>query len=291
MKDWTSMVVGAEKGIGYYLSLELAKAGSTVVMVCQDTPQAKEARIRLIAESKNPNVDLLTGNLSLLLDIRKITRHFHTYYSQLNVLAFASHHFFPMANATTEGNNPNWSANVLAPHLITNELLPLLNQADYSHILTVSGDDHHSSKRYSPGIPQRLFPLPHIIRRQVNFQRIAWTYELAHRLRYSNINAHTFCPGTAYTGIFQHYPPFLQKTMQWLSGFSTPSTQKTAKAMVSILKDPRYNLQTGCYFQNGIKSQSAPVTYERKYGIRIWQQCRKETGTKPSTLTPNPSIR
>jgi NAD(P)-dependent dehydrogenase (short-subunit alcohol dehydrogenase family) len=285
------MIVGAESGLGFYLSLELAKAGSTVVMVCQDSSRAKEARIRLIAESKNPNIDLITGDLSLLQDIRNITRDFYARYDELNVLAFASHHFFPVASLNAEGNNPNWSANVLAPHLLTKELLPLLNQADFSHILVASGDDHHSSKRYSPGIPRRLFPLPHIIRRQVNFQRIVWTYELANRLRYSNINAHTFCPGIGYTGIFQHYPPFLQKAMRWLSGFSSPVAHKTAKALVSILKDPRYHLQTGCYFQNGIKSQSAPVTYKRKYGIRVWQQCRKETGAKTSTLTPYPSPR
>ena len=65
----TALVTGANSGLGYQTSLELARKGARVLMACRNPERAQAALARLRAELPAATAELVTLDLSSLASI------------------------------------------------------------------------------------------------------------------------------------------------------------------------------------------------------------------------------
>ena len=136
------LVTGAESGLGYAAACGLAQEGATVIMVCDHKKRAKKARIKLIEESQNPNIDLILIDWFSQDDIKAKAQEIIQNYPAIHVLLNLAEAYFPIRKLTDDGKERNFAYNVLAPYLFTNELSALLIAADGARLLNLTYESH-----------------------------------------------------------------------------------------------------------------------------------------------------
>jgi NAD(P)-dependent dehydrogenase (short-subunit alcohol dehydrogenase family) len=126
----TCLVTGANSGIGWAASLQLAEAGHRVILGCRDASRGAEAGERIRAQVPAAEQSVLGIDLSLHASIRAPAEQVW----KLDVLVQNAAWFDVRARERTEsaeGVETAWATNHLGPALLTGLLMPrLLESAD-----------------------------------------------------------------------------------------------------------------------------------------------------------------
>ena len=173
MEKWTAenipsldgtlaVVTGANSGIGFYTSLELARAGAEVVLAARSAVKGKEAVDRIKSELPNAKVRLELLDLASLESVRAFARRFETEGKLDLLINNAGVMSIPKRETTQDGFEKQFGTNYLGPFALTMLLLPMLKRSSRSRVTTVSSsaaamgpkkinfDDLQSQKDYSP---------------------------------------------------------------------------------------------------------------------------------------------
>ena len=86
MKEKTILVTGANSGIGRVATMELAKLGANIIMVCRNEEKAKAVQDDINAVTGLNNVDLFIADMSSHKSIKAFAKAFYKKYDQLDVL-------------------------------------------------------------------------------------------------------------------------------------------------------------------------------------------------------------
>lgn len=86
LKGKTCMVTGANQGLGYQISLELAKRGGKVYMVCRNKQRGETALEKIKKESENRDVHLLLCDVSSIEDVNRLCEEYRQSGKHLHVL-------------------------------------------------------------------------------------------------------------------------------------------------------------------------------------------------------------
>lgn len=132
------MVTGATGLIGKYLSLEFAKRGATVHMVCRDLDKCEGLRQEFVPESGNDDMHCHSLDLSLIENIHDFGTKFVARHPKLDVLVHAAGSFNPDRNLTSENMDPDFVVNVLSNFLLTRNLLSSLRESKQPRVIMVS---------------------------------------------------------------------------------------------------------------------------------------------------------
>src|SRR5882762_11518582 len=146
MRDKVVMVTGANAGMGREISLALAGMGANVVIVCRDRARGEASRAAVESTSGNREVELLVADLSSQKSIRQLVSEFEARHDRLHVLVNNVGITLPKRSETVDGIEAVFATNHLAPFLLTNLLLPILEASAPSRVVTVSSAAHTMGK-------------------------------------------------------------------------------------------------------------------------------------------------
>jgi NAD(P)-dependent dehydrogenase (short-subunit alcohol dehydrogenase family) len=135
----TVLITGGTGGIGKQTALSLAKLGAHVVVTGRDKARGEIAVKQVQQVSGNSNVDLLLGDLSVQAKVRKLADEVKAKYSKLDVLVNNAGLLESKRRTTTDGTEAHFAINVVAPYLLTLELLPLLKASSPSRVINLTG--------------------------------------------------------------------------------------------------------------------------------------------------------
>lgn len=258
----------------------LARTGATIVMLCRDKERGLRARIKLIAASDNPNIDLMTCDLSSQAAVRHAAAEFTTFYPHLDVLANLAGVRYPRYRRTAEGHEYNLATNVLGPFLLTSLLCGHLRAGAPATILNVSGEEHRTGTLHFDDLQlKRRFSAMEAAK-QAAMARVVWTYELARRLSGAGITANTFCPGWTRSGLWRYYPGIIRWPRQLAARFYAAPAEASMAPVIDFTLREGLNGRKGCYLSEGRSVRSVPVTYKPMLGRRLWLQLERMTATK-----------
>jgi NAD(P)-dependent dehydrogenase (short-subunit alcohol dehydrogenase family) len=156
-----AVVTGANSGIGYWVSVGLARAGAHVIMACRDMDRAQQAVQRLRAEVSDADVvthrlDLadLSGVEASAKELLASTERVDLLVNNAGVMAI------PTRQLTAQGFEMQFAVNHLGGFAWTGHLLGALRAAPSARVVTVSSfvhrngrvnlDDLQSQRRYTP---------------------------------------------------------------------------------------------------------------------------------------------
>jgi NAD(P)-dependent dehydrogenase (short-subunit alcohol dehydrogenase family) len=181
------VVTGANSGIGFEATRELARRGAHVVLACRNMNNAAEAVSALEAEARaegrKAHVEALPLDLANLSSVRTFARELEARHPRIDVLCNNAGVMALPRRETKDGFEMQFGTNHLGHFALTGLLLDALARADAARIVTVSSgahyfgeidfDDLQGQKRYRKW---RAYA-------QSKLANLLFTYELDRRLR------------------------------------------------------------------------------------------------------------
>lgn len=244
-----SVVTGANAGLGRAVARALVAAGDRVFMVARDASRGAAARDQLIAETGSSRVELLIADLASQADVRRLADALGEQADQIDRLINNAGTAYPVRGLTADGIERTFAVNHLAPFLLTNLLLPLLERAEAARIVNVGtridtkielDDINFDRRRYSM---MRAYG-------QAKLGNILFTRGLAARLDGTRITANCVFPGVfrSNLGGTDGAQSALLRLFARTFGWALPSPESAAERVLYLLQSADVSDTTGGYF-------------------------------------------
>ena len=134
----TTLVTGANTGIGKEIARGLARSGSTVIFACRSQERGQAALDELRQDTGNDNLELQLVDLDSQASIRALASRVLERHEALHVLVNNAG-IYPEARALSpDGLERTWATNVIAYHLLAQLLLPRLIASAPARIVNVA---------------------------------------------------------------------------------------------------------------------------------------------------------
>jgi retinol dehydrogenase 14 len=246
MEGKVVLVTGGTSGIGRAAATALAAMGAEVVVTGRSRERGEAAVEEIRDTSGNERVHLMLADLAVQAEVRGLAEEFRERYDRLDVLVNNAGLVQSRRVETPDGIELTLAVNHLAPFLLTNLLIGLLEESAPSRVVTVSSEarrgaeidfeDLQSERRY------RAFK----VYGMTKLANILFTYELAERLEGTGVVANCLHPGGVNTNfgnnnrsfgtlIFRAFKPFMR----------TPD--RGADTVVYLAVSPEAGKMTGRY--------------------------------------------
>jgi NAD(P)-dependent dehydrogenase (short-subunit alcohol dehydrogenase family) len=274
LKDKVCLVTGANTGIGRVIARELAGRAASVVLLCRSAERGEEARAAIVAETKNPNVELIVCDLSSLAAVRAAASQVLQKHTRLDVLVNNAGIFAPARELTPEGLEKTFVTNYLSHFLLTNLLLERLKASAPSRIINISSktggakldfDDLQSLQgKYSV-----LTAVP-----RTKLSQVLFTRQLARRLEGTGVTINAVHPGLVKTPLLDEMSTFMRVFVHLLSG----PVEKGARTAVFLATSPEVAGVSGKLFEKNREVKLSGQAVDAAAAERLWSESSKLSG-------------
>jgi len=265
------MVTGANSGIGRETARALAEMGATVVMVVRNPAAGEEVRQEIIKETGNESIELMIADLFSMTEVRKLASDFKNTHTKLDVLINNAGGIFPKREVTVDGFERTFALNLLAPFLLTHELLDILKASSPSRIVNVSSAAHlrgkidfenlQSEKKYGQMGPYG----------NAKLMNVMFTYSLAKHLEGTGVTVNVLHPGVVRTQFGQNDASRGRKLVFRMLGPLFKSPEKGAETSVYLASSPEVEGISGKYFANCKQTESSKISYDEELQEKLWK--------------------
>ena len=279
----TSVVTGANSGLGRAVASALAVAGDRVIMLARDPVRGATAHDELIATTGNPDIELLIGDLASQADIRRLADELGERTDRIDRLVNNAGTAYPVRGLTAEGIERTFAVNHLAPFLLTNLLLPLLRRAPSARIVTVGTRIDTAIKLDDVNFERRRYSMMRAYG-QAKLGNILFTRGLAARLDNTGVTANCVFPGVfrSNLGGTDGAQPVLLRLFARTFGWALPTPERAAERVLYLLRSEELADTSGGYFGDR-RLIRAPAQADDPAAVeRLWQLSAKLTGLEPA---------
>lgn len=261
LDNQTVIVTGANSGMGLATTVELARMGAEVVMVCRSRERGEQALEQAKEQSGSERIKLMLCDLGSLDSIREFARAFKEQHTKLDVLVNNAGVVSLKRELTKDGFEMMLGVNHLGHFLLTGLLLDSLKQAPHGRIVNVSSGAHKAGSID--------WDDPHLSRGfnvmkgygQSKLANILFTVELARRLQGTGITANSLHPGAVGTQIGVNRNTGFGKSILKLLSFFFLTPEQGSETAVYLASSPDVKGVSGEYFY---KKQITPVSAKAK---------------------------
>ncbi|MGD0711888.1 MAG: SDR family oxidoreductase [Bacteroidales bacterium] len=279
MKNKICIITGATSGMGLATAAALAGMGATIGFVCRNRVKGEAAILAITEKTGNKDIRLFVADLSSQADIRRLAGEIKAKYPVIDVLVNNAGAINPTRTVTVDGFETTFAVNHLAYFLLTNLLLDNLKAAPKARIVSTASeasrmgniyfDDLQLEKKYSSWKAYGQSKLANII----------FTYDLADRLKGTNITVNCLHPGgvrTGFAGDMKGFFGFIWKTFTPL----LRSAEKGAETIIWLASSPEVEGVTGKYFKDKKEIKSMAVSYDADVQKKLWEVSEELTKMK-----------
>lgn len=274
----TIIITGANSGIGKAASIQLAKLGAHVVMMCRNKERGEQALQDVRTVAKGGQVELILVDMSSQASVRNAVNEFLSRDSRLDVLIHNAANFDHRQKKpviTEDGLETVFATNHVNIFLMTHLLLDTLKKSAPSRIITVASkglvtypfldiefDNFKGEKKFSM---QHAYY--HAKQAQVMF-----TFDLAERLKGTGVTVNCVRVGNVAVPDtrLDHLPKWMLKMYEMKRKFAlTP--EKMAETYVWLAADPAMKDVTGGYWDAPhTPAKANKNAYNRETQQRLW---------------------
>ncbi|WP_234733704.1 SDR family oxidoreductase [Tellurirhabdus bombi] len=278
MQNKIVLVTGANSGMGMATSVELARKGAEVVMLCRNEERGQEALRTARTQSGSDRIALMQCDLASLASIRAVAEKINARYPVVDVLINNAGVVNLKRQTTADGFEMMLGVNHLGHFLLTNLLLEALQKGSQGRIVNVSSDAHKVGKIH--------FEDPHLSHSfnvvkgyaQSKLANILFTRELAKRVAGSRVTVNSVHPGAVTTNLGISRETGFGKWVYSLLKpfFLTPA--EGAKTAVYLASSPEVGQFSGRYFYKMKIATPSKKAQDDGLARRLWEWSEKEVG-------------
>jgi NAD(P)-dependent dehydrogenase (short-subunit alcohol dehydrogenase family) len=268
MKGKICMITGANSGIGKATAIGLAKMGATIVMVSRNKMRGEKALEDIKKDCGNGGVDLMLADLSKQKEVVQLVKDFKEKYQELHVLINNAGVNLSKRVLTEDGIETTFAINYLAPFLLCNLLLDILQKSGPSRILNVASSVQAKSINFENLNGEKHY-------RQLNaygqskLAMVLFTYEFARKIEGTGVTVNCLHPGYVKTNMVRKFRKFV-KYFYPLIGLFMRSPKKGAKTSIYLASSPEVEGISGKYFKKRKLEKSVEASYDEELAKRVW---------------------
>ncbi len=271
MENKTSLITGANSGIGKQAAIQLAKAGFRVFVGARNRERGLSALNDVKMQSESDAVELLEIDLSSKKSIKDAACELKERLNHLDVLIHNAADFDiarKEATKSVDGIETIWATNHIGPVLLTNLTLDLLKESEQGRIITIASKGllMHPNLTVDLKDPEfnfRKFSVPKAYY-QSKLAQIMYTYWLADQLKNTTVTANCIRVTNVKVDVSRY--PDISAFMKWvykLKSKSALSPEEMAQTYTWLATAPELSHVTGKYF-NEKKQEVQSSAYSRE---------------------------
>lgn len=269
------LVTGATNGIGEVSAQAFAKMGATVVIVSRSADRCKATADKVKAETGNPNIDFIAGDLSTPA-VQRVADEFLAKYSRLDVLLNNAGAVYTTRQTSPSGLEMTFALNHMSYFVLTNRLLDLLKHTAQSYgearIINVSSDAHRVTRKLNLEDLQREKSFSSFgAYGDSKLMNILFTYELAKRLAGTGVTVNALHPGFVRTNFGKSNGGIMAWVMGMIQRVGALSPEDGAKTSIFLATSPSVKAVSGKYFAKEKAVQSSAISYDNTLQARLWE--------------------
>lgn len=258
----TYIVTGGYSGIGLATTEHLVKQGAKVIIGCRRPSEGEKAKKFLLEKIPSANIDILEIDLGNLNSIRTFAQNFLSKYDRLHGLINNAGVMYTPSGKTKDGFETQFGTNHLGHFLLTELLLPTLQQSAPSRIVILSSCFHDKAMGREGKIN---FEDLNFEKRKYNgweayaqskLANLLYARYLGKKLNGTGVTAASVHPGWVRTNLVRFWMPvwlqnIILRPILKLAGMIEP--WEGAQSSLYALLSPEVEKYNGAYFsQKGI---------------------------------------
>ncbi len=177
----TAAVTGANSGLGLVTSLELARAGATVLMACRNLEKGAAAADQIRESVPTAQVEVVELDLSSLDSVRRFAEGLDV--DGLDLLVNNAGIMWVPQQRSADGFELQFGTNHLGHFALTGRLLARLNRAPSPRVVTLSSNEHRRGHIHFDDLQLEGHYGARKAYRQSKLANVAFGLELDRRLR------------------------------------------------------------------------------------------------------------
>jgi NAD(P)-dependent dehydrogenase (short-subunit alcohol dehydrogenase family) len=135
------LITGANSGLGFAVSRIFARRGAHTILLCRDKARGEDAVKMILQEIPNASVDLMICDLSSMDSTQRFIMDFKAKYSKLDILLNNAAVMKRKRTVTEDGFEMMFQVNYLAPFILMNAFVELLENSSLHQIINIALPD------------------------------------------------------------------------------------------------------------------------------------------------------
>ncbi|WP_019637966.1 oxidoreductase [Paenibacillus fonticola] len=279
----TAIVTGANAGLGYQISEQLARNGAHVIMACRDERKGEIAIRQLYDKLGGVKTELVPLDLADLSSIHKFASLVSERHSAIDLLVNNAGVMATPPRKTADGFELQIGTNHLGHFALTGLLLPQLAAAGPARIVTLSSIAHRIGRINFKDLQHERSYNAELVYGQSKLANLLFAFELQRRIDEAGLNMLSVAahPGIAATNLFNVGPQMSGSRMQtllygWITRYIAQPEQMGALPALYAATSP--DVKAGRYYgpdRFGIKgfpgeASASIAARNRDNAQRLW---------------------
>ena len=276
-----AVITGASSGIGKETARAFLQMGWHVIGTGRNPDRSAAAEAEIRAEIANGGkLDFLRGDMALMAETMRIAGEIKALTSRIDVLINNAGGVRDARYVTAEGTEETFTANHLAPFLLTRELLPLLRATAAAgkpgdvRVIATSSSAYQSTKGMHWDDIQHLrgdFPATPVYC-EAKLANVLFSHELDKRVSADGIAVQSLIPGVVHTNFASHGDENMQGYLKDAPG-KTPA--EVAETLVWLATAPETGLPGARHFYDMQELAIQPHGCDDTAAARLWAASEK----------------
>jgi len=281
MNGRVCIVTGANSGIGYETSIQLAKHGAHLVMVCRNKQKGEDAKAAIDRVAKG-KVDLILADLSSIDEIRRLAKVILDRYKKIHVLINNAGVQYNTRRTSVDGYEITFAVNYLALFLLTRLLLDRIKASAPARIINIASKAHRfggldlndlqwENRRYSGMKTYAAAKIANIL----------FTKDLSERLEGTGVTVNAVHPGEVLGNAGMENGPVSLFIRKHIINRMLKPTRIAGEAVFYHAASPELEKVTGEYFNMTRLERPWGNANNRPLGRILWPLSEALTGISP----------
>ena len=283
------VVTGGTSGIGFVTARELARAGASVAVVGRDPVRMAESLKEISSAAGPADVRGFLADLFLQSEVRRLATELQRTYPRIHVVVNNAGAVFSDRGVTAEGFERTWALNVVSPYLLTQLLLPRLQESGPARVVNVASTAHRGARLDFENLQGEKQYSGYRAYSRSKLALILETYEFARRMAGSEVTFNALHPGFVASRFGQNNPGGAGRLIHFFAVLFGIRPERGARTPLFLATDPAVANVTGKYFARLHEVSSSPASYDTAAASRLWEVLSVETGIPSDTLRKPPS--
>ena len=285
MAGKTVLVTGGTGGIGRATALGLARLGADVAITGRDPDRAHQTA-QEIRTATGVHVTVLLADMSSQAEVRRLAADAQQQLPRLDVLVNNVGGYWNTRHLTVDGLERTFAVNHLAPFLLTQLLLPKLQQRDHARVVNVASHAHKQGRIDFDDLQGEHSYSGARAYNQSKLANVLFTHELARRLRGSTTTANAVHPGVVSTSFGAEDPGLTQRLLVPLLRPFMKDADNGAATTIHVASASPLRDVTGRYFRDNKPRTPSAHSRDTDTAQRLWHASAALVGARPTDQQP-----
>jgi NAD(P)-dependent dehydrogenase (short-subunit alcohol dehydrogenase family) len=261
------VISGTTHGIGRVTSLELARSGFAVIMLCRDRAAAVRVREAIIAEVPAASIHVVHCDLASLASVRECASQVRREFGHIDLLINNAGMVSTRRRLSADGFELTFATNHLGPFLLTELLRDLLPAG--GRIINVASRVHYKGRLDLNQVADPQAPYNSIrAYAQSKLANVMHSFALARRLSDSDVSVNCLHPGVVATNLL---PPWLRVIKPLITRVMFDE-ERGARTTLFLAQSSAVAAVSGRYFDEHQRPQPASaLANDTQLQEALWQ--------------------